>query len=399
MRTDDIAHPAAGAGAVSGGGRGRSSSRACCSARGPSATTHGRATRRGCSAACACRCCTARGRCWARDRLPGDVARAAHAARVAAACRRCAAHADCTPVLVVPGYTENAGTMWPLGWRLARAGFNPILIDFPSTLHRIESNAEFLARASREVRAVDGRRAGRGRRAQHGRADHAHADPQPRRARRDRVRRDRVAVPRHAPGAARRAAAARALPARRCARAASSCSASRRRLPRKVPTLSMIACQENIVSPEWSAVVAGAETRVLSQPWGHQAPLFMTEVYVQVERWLLAHGVTRHGGAPPRSAGANSPAARPVSRAGRARASSASPGSACNTIIGERSSPPMRSGCRIARIGAYSGSVICVVKLRGKLRVVGHDPAQHDVDDDQQLERGKNDVEDGEIMG
>ena len=51
---------------------------------------------------------------------------------------------DCTPVLVVPGYTENAGTMWLLGWRLARAGFNPILIDFPSTLHRIESNVDFL---------------------------------------------------------------------------------------------------------------------------------------------------------------------------------------------------------------------------------------------------------------
>jgi pimeloyl-ACP methyl ester carboxylesterase len=64
--------------------------------------------------------------------------------------------AECTPVLVVPGYTENAGMMLPLAFRLARAGFNPVLIDFPSTLHRIESNAEFLARRIAEVRAVTG---------------------------------------------------------------------------------------------------------------------------------------------------------------------------------------------------------------------------------------------------
>jgi hypothetical protein len=64
-------------------------------------------------------------------------------------------------------------------------------------------------------------------------------------------------------------------------------------LAARVPMLSMIAAQENIVSPEWSAVIAGAETRVLSEPWGHQAPLFMTEVHAHVEAWLLAHGVTR----------------------------------------------------------------------------------------------------------
>ena len=36
-----------------------------------------------------------------------------------------------TPVLVIPGYIENAGTVWWLARRLARAGFNAILIEFP----------------------------------------------------------------------------------------------------------------------------------------------------------------------------------------------------------------------------------------------------------------------------
>ena len=182
--------------------------------------------------------------------------------------------------------------MWLLGWRLARAGFNPILIDFPSTLHRIESNVEFLAQRIAQIRAAAGgaqvavvahsmggliTRTLIHSHDEHGvttlvaisspfRGTHTaqlgawlrmgHCLPQ--------MRPDSEFMQRFPPS-----------------------------LPAKVPLLSMIACQENIVSPEWSAVVAGADTRVLSQPWGHQAPLFLTEVYVQVERWLLDHGVTR----------------------------------------------------------------------------------------------------------
>src|SRR5690349_15030541 len=37
-----------------------------------------------------------------------------------------------TPVIVLPGYSENAGNLWWLGRRLRRAGFNALLVDFPS---------------------------------------------------------------------------------------------------------------------------------------------------------------------------------------------------------------------------------------------------------------------------
>jgi pimeloyl-ACP methyl ester carboxylesterase len=198
----------------------------------------------------------------------------------------------CTPVLVVPGYTENAGTMWPLGWRLARAGFNPILIDFPSTLHRIESNAEFLARRIEEVRAVSGA-------AQvavvahsmgglitrtllHSCDDHGV------------IAFVAIASPFRGTHLARIGAPLRIG---HCLEQMCPGSEFMQRFPptlaARVPMLSMIACQENIVSPEWSAVIAGAETRVLSEPWGHQTPLFMREVYEHAEAWLLAHGVTR----------------------------------------------------------------------------------------------------------
>ena len=57
--------------------------------------------------------------------------------------------------------------------------------------------------------------------------------------------------------------------------------------------LSLIAPQENIVSPEWSAVVKGAQLHLLAQPYGHEAPLFMRSVYAEVETWLRARGVER----------------------------------------------------------------------------------------------------------
>jgi pimeloyl-ACP methyl ester carboxylesterase len=199
---------------------------------------------------------------------------------------------ECTPVLIVPGYTENAGTMLPLGFRLARAGFNPILIDFPSTLHRIESNAEFLARRIAQVREVTGASQvaivahSMGglitRTLLHTREDHGV------------IAFEAIASPYRGTHLARLGAPIRLG---HCLTQMCPGSEFMRRfpptLPARVPMLSMITCQENIISPEWSAVVVGAETRVLSEPWGHQAPLFMSEVYLHVERWLLAHGVTR----------------------------------------------------------------------------------------------------------
>jgi pimeloyl-ACP methyl ester carboxylesterase len=198
-----------------------------------------------------------------------------------------------TPVLLVPGYTENAGTMLPLALRLARAGFNPILIDFPSTLHRIESNADFLARRVAEVRSVTAPGAPVAvvahsmgglitRTLLHSRDDHGV------------IAFAAIGTPFRGTHMARLGAALRLG---HCLTQMCPGSEFMQRfppsLPPRVPTLSLIACQENIISPEWSAVIAGAETRVLSEPWGHQAPLFMNEVYRHVERFLLAHGVTR----------------------------------------------------------------------------------------------------------
>jgi hypothetical protein len=63
--------------------------------------------------------------------------------------------------------------------------------------------------------------------------------------------------------------------------------------PCPVPTLSLIAPQENIITPVYSALIAGAEVRVLAEAYGHAAPLFTSGVYREVERWLVAQGVTR----------------------------------------------------------------------------------------------------------
>jgi pimeloyl-ACP methyl ester carboxylesterase len=203
--------------------------------------------------------------------------------------------AGCTPVLIVPGYTENAGTMWPLGRYLARAGFNPILIDFPSTFHRIESNAAFLGQCIAQIRsqfggaplAVVAHSMGGliTRTWIHSAEDHGVSTLVA------------ISSPFRGTHLARLGAG---LKLGHCLSQMMPGSEFMRRfppeLPPKVPTLSMIASQENIVSPEWSAVIAGADVRVLSQPWGHQAPLFLREVFVQVEGWLLAQGVTRRLG-------------------------------------------------------------------------------------------------------
>ena len=227
--------------------------------------------------------------------------------------------ADATPVLVVPGYTENAGTMWPLAFRLARAGFNPILVDFPSTLHRIETNAEFLAVRIAEIRAAHGG-------AKVAIVAHSMGGLISRTL--IHTRDDHGVIAFVAIGSPFRGTHLARLGAYfqlgHCLSQMTPGSEFMRRfppsLPPKVPTLSMIAPQENIITPEWSAVIAGAEVRVLSQPWGHQAPLFVPEVYLQLERWLLENGVTRAGAAgpaaraltsPPSSASTPSPGSEP----------------------------------------------------------------------------------------
>ena len=201
--------------------------------------------------------------------------------------------AGCVPVLVLPGFTENAGTMWWLARRLARAGFYPVLVDFPSTLHRIEQNVEFLRLFISSLRAKVG------------------GEPIPVVAHSMGGLITRTLIHSHADHGVRTLVAI-ASPFRgtRLARIGTRLglrghclgqmipgSEFMQRfppsLPCDVPILSLIALQENIVVPEWSAVVADAEVRVLERPWGHQTPLFAGEVYQQVEAWLLNYGVTR----------------------------------------------------------------------------------------------------------
>jgi pimeloyl-ACP methyl ester carboxylesterase len=202
--------------------------------------------------------------------------------------------ASCTPVLVLPGYTENSGTMWWLGRRLSRAGFYPMLVDFPSTLHRIEDNVEFLRLTIATLRSKLGLAAipvvahSMGglitRTLLHTHADHGV------------LTLIAIASPFRGTHLAR---IGRWLGLRgHCLGQMVPGSDFLKRYPPtlrcEVPILSLMAFQENIVVPEWSAVVADAEVRVLSRPWGHQAPLFAGEVYTQVEGWLLHHGVTQH---------------------------------------------------------------------------------------------------------
>jgi pimeloyl-ACP methyl ester carboxylesterase len=197
-----------------------------------------------------------------------------------------------TPVVVLPGYSENAGTMWWLGRRLALTGFKPILLDFPSTMHRIEDNAAFLGERIAAIRA------------QHG------GEP--------------VAIVAHSMGGLVTrtlvhsledhgvcALVAIASPFRGTHLAAIG---ARLRMGHSVhqmspkhdfhtrfppslaapmPLLSLVGRQETIVSPEWSVVIAGAQVRVLDEPYGHMAPLFLASAFREIERWLLANGVKR----------------------------------------------------------------------------------------------------------
>jgi pimeloyl-ACP methyl ester carboxylesterase len=197
-----------------------------------------------------------------------------------------------TPVVVLPGYSENAGNMWWLGRRLALAGFKPILLDFPSTMRRIEDNAAYLGERIAAIRV------------QHG------GEP--------------VAIVAHSMGGLVTrtlvhsledhgvcALVAIASPFRGTHLAAigarlrlghsvhqmSPKHAFHARFPPSLaapmPLLSLVGRQETIVAPEWSVVIAGAQIRVLDQPYGHMAPLFMASAFAEIERWLLANGVRR----------------------------------------------------------------------------------------------------------
>ena len=197
-----------------------------------------------------------------------------------------------TPILMLPGYTENAGALWWFARKLANRGFRPVLVDFPSTFHRIDSNVAYLAGLIDTLRKESGY--------------------------------DKIAVVAHSMGGviarthmltkedhgiltlvaiaspfrgthlARLGAAFRLghSAVDMCPGSAFAC-----RFPptaaASAPIHSIVGCQENIVSPVWSCVLPGCDTFVLSLPVGHDAPLHLHESYERVEAWLVQDGVVR----------------------------------------------------------------------------------------------------------
>ena len=197
-----------------------------------------------------------------------------------------------TPIVLLPGFTENAGAMWWFAQRLRRRGFRPVLVDFPSTFVGIDHNVLFLREKLAGLRATTGS--------------------------------ERVAIVAHSMGGV----VARALllsepdhkvltlialasPFRGTHMAklgallrlggstADMCPESPfavRYLPSaraSIPIRSIIGEQENIVSPPWSCVLPDSETHVLSLPVGHDGPLHLKESYARVESWLEQDGVLR----------------------------------------------------------------------------------------------------------
>jgi len=195
-----------------------------------------------------------------------------------------------TPIVLLPGFTENAGAMWWFARRLARRGFRPFLIDFPSTFTRLDTNVAFLGMRLRQLRAETGY--------------------------------DRVAIVAHSMGGVIARAhmlsdpdhgvltlVALASPFRgtHLARLGAAFRIGRSSLDMcpnsdfacrfpptamaSAPIHSIVGCQENIVSPMWSCVLPGCDTHVLSLPVGHDAVLHLDEAYDRLEGWLVQDGV------------------------------------------------------------------------------------------------------------
>ena len=197
-----------------------------------------------------------------------------------------------TPIVLLPGYTENAGALYWLALKLRRRGFRPFLIDFPSTFSPIENNVAFLRQRIIAIRRDTGC--------------------------------DKVAIVAHSMGGV----VARALllsdpdhgvitlialasPFRGTHMArlgvlmrlgesvidmSPSSPFAHRFLPSaraSVPIRVIIGEQENVVSPPWSCVLPDCDVHLLSVPVGHDAPLVLAESYARLESWLLQDGVLR----------------------------------------------------------------------------------------------------------
>jgi pimeloyl-ACP methyl ester carboxylesterase len=197
-----------------------------------------------------------------------------------------------TPIVLLPGYSENAGALWWFAQRLRRRGFRPVLIDFPSTFSCIDHNVLFLREKLQALRESTGS--------------------------------ERVAIVAHSMGGVVARALLLSDPEHKVltlialaspfrgthmakvgtvlrlgGSAADMCPESPfvvRYLPSaraSIPIRSIVGEQENIVSPPWSCVLPDGETHVLSLPVGHDGPLHLKESYARVEAWLEQDGVLR----------------------------------------------------------------------------------------------------------
>lgn len=195
-----------------------------------------------------------------------------------------------TPVVLLPGFTENAGALWWFARKLARRGFRPFLIDFPSTFHRLETNVAFLGMRLRQLRAATGHdRVAIVAHSMGGVIARAHMLSDPDHGVLTLIA---LASPFRGTHMARLGAAFRfgRSSLDMCPNSEFAC-----RFPptaaASAPIHSIVGCQENIVSPMWSCVLPGCDTYVLSLPVGHDAVLHLEEAYVRLEEWLVQDGV------------------------------------------------------------------------------------------------------------
>ena len=185
------------------------------------------------------------------------------------------------PVVLVGGYVENASLMLSLARRLAREGFQPQLLDLPSTFASIESNAAWLAERLAELRASSGY-------ARVGYVGHSMGGVVGRACS---LRPDDpglalvvcMASPQRGTHLAR-------FGAGQSARDMCPGSEFSLRYPPEArghaPLKALIAREDNIVSPAWSAVLPETETLLLRAPLGHTGILFDAEAHEQVVVWL-----------------------------------------------------------------------------------------------------------------
>lgn len=185
------------------------------------------------------------------------------------------------PVILVAGYVENSSQMLWLGRRLAAEGYQPVLLDLPSTFTAIETNVAWVTERIAEIRAESGY-------TRVGYVGHSMGGVV-----------GRVCTLRSEdPGLA--VVITLASPHRGTHLASAGLGQSARDMEREsafakryppdavghAPIRAVIAREDNIVSPAWSTVLPHAETVLASAPLGHTGILYDGQVLDLVAGWL-----------------------------------------------------------------------------------------------------------------